>query len=551
MGLIESISRGGWSFRADAGGTPAPWDDYWYNPLGKASASGMRVDATSAKQLATVIACVGAKGRAMGTMPCKIYTDIPGGGKRVVTNHSIYDLLYYQPNSLQTAYEFKQMMQGHVELRGNAYAEILPGPRGAVDQLLPLHPDHVKVEVIKSSGRLRYIYNDPLTSATRVLLQEEVFHLRDFCDNSAVGQSRISMGMDVLGVALAQQDYAARFLKNDAKSSMAITGTAFRDKEDEDRFRKSFQSSQTGSNRGRIIMLPAGLDIKEMSVKPIDAQLLESRRASQIEICTLFNVLPHLVGVDAGKSATYASVEQFNIMHAVQCVLPMAVMWEQAIQRDLILDDRYFAKFSLASLLRGDTASRFAAYAVAIANGWMCQDDVRELEDLNPIPNGEGKTFWRPLNWAPLRQIANPTPALPPGKKVDPEAEVDDQDVEEGAGTDPGEQSAQHGRLKLLAASSSERCVRKEVLAVKKMIEHKADFPEIWDFYRAHTRFTTEVLHLESNAALNVMMANDSKSRELATLIEEEQLAEASAWVMKVSVEEPLRLATIAVEGVK
>src|SRR5580704_16470174 len=155
MKFVDRISRAWHGFRADVSGTPAPWDDYWYNPLGSASASGMRITADTAKRIGAVLACVGVIGRNLGMMPCKIFTESPDGSKKVVDHHPLYDVLYSTPNNFQTAFEFKQMMQGHLELRGNAYAEIKPGPRGAVDQLIPMHPDRVHVERIKETGRLR------------------------------------------------------------------------------------------------------------------------------------------------------------------------------------------------------------------------------------------------------------------------------------------------------------------------------------------------------------------------------------------------------------
>lgn len=546
MSLISSLMRGIFNFRADIGGAPAPWDDYWYEPVGMGSSSGMRISAESVKRLAVVIACVSCKARQLAALPFKIYTDIPGGGRRVVTNHPLYDVLYSQPNPWQTAFEFKMMMQAHVELRGNAYAEKIPGPRGPVDQLIPLHPDRVKVEVVKDSGRLRYIYDDPITNTTRTLLQHQVFHLRDFSDNSYVGQSRIAMGADALGLALAQQDYQSRFLRNDAKSSFAITGTNFKTDADAELFRDKLRQSQTGANRGRPLMLPMGLEIKELSVKPVDMQLLEAMKASDVRICTIFNVLPHLVGVDAGKAATYASVEQFNIMNAQQSVLPMAIMWEQAVERDLIAEQRYYMKASLASLLRGDTMSRYTAYNLALSTGWMCQDDVRELEDLNPIPEGVGKTFWRPMNWAPLSQIE-----APKEKKLGTGSSDDDQTAENGAGGDNVDLTARM-QLEILATSAAERCVRREVSALRRLVEVEAGPYQIIEFYAKHLDFICEVLHFDFEARVKAKMHLDAREQTLLQFFDGgwEKLA-AFTWIDQVGASEPAKLANIAVEGVK
>lgn len=484
--LLEKVCNLALRAEGETQGTPAPWDDFWYNPLGYASSSGMRVSPETAKRIAAVLACVSVIGRVMGAMPRGIYSEDPSGGKKLERNHPVYDLLATRPNQNQTAFEYFQMMQGHVELRGNAYSEIIPGPRGAVDQLVPMHPDRVIPEMMPS-GRIRYRYNDPLTNQTRTLVQEEVFHLRNFSDDGISGQSTVTLGADVFGSAMAAQDFSARYFRNDARSGMVITGANFKSKEDEDEFAESIRQQRTGDKRHGTLVLPSGLDVKSIGVNNADAQLLDSRKFSRIEICSIFGVPPHLIG-ETEKAATYASVEQFNIMFAVFCIWPRVVMWEQAIQRDLILYNKYFPKFSMGALLRGDTASRYNAYKVAIENGWMSQDDVRLLEDLNPIPGGQGKFYWRPLNWARLGE--NTTKAPNP----------DDTQTSDPAAGD-GAEAAAVQRLKLLAASAAERCVRKEVAAIRKLVDRKASAAEFDQFYAEHAAFIVEVLRIRESSA--------------------------------------------------
>jgi HK97 family phage portal protein len=477
--------------RADVSGSPAPWDDYWYQPIGIPSSVGMKISPDTVKRIAAVLACVGKIGRSMISLPPKIYTDAPGGGKKIATNHPLNYILTVAPNAQQTPADFFQMLQWHLELRGNAYAEIVPGARGAVDQLIPLHPDRVHVDRIKPSGRLLYKYNDPLTGNTRTLVQEEVFHIKNASDDGVMGQSTVAMGCDVFGVALAAQDYAARFFANDATPPGVIESAGkFRTKEDEDEFLASFQRAQTGKNRHKTALLPPGLSYKAIGVTPNDAQNLDSRKYSRIEIASLFDMPPHMIG-ETEKAATYASVEQFAIMFAVNCLLPRVIIWEQTIQRDLIQDEQYYVKFSLAAILRGDMAARYAAYQIGIQNGWLCQDDVRLLEDLNPIEDGTGKTYWRPLNWAPLAQIEPPAAPGAAGGN----APSDETGTGETA-DDPAATNAQAGRLKLLASSAAERCVRKEMSALRKLAERRATAEEFRGFYAEHANFIAEVLNI-------------------------------------------------------
>ena len=167
MSLIGSMVTGFQGLRAEIGGAPAPWDDYWYGPIGSGSVAGIRITPENAKRLGTVVAAVAAKCRAIGTLPCFLYMD-KADGKALAKSHPYFNLLFKRPNAMQTAFEFYEMLQGHVELRGNGYAELLTDSRGVVGEMVPMHPDRVTVEVL-DNGRLRYRYNDPLTRTTRTL----------------------------------------------------------------------------------------------------------------------------------------------------------------------------------------------------------------------------------------------------------------------------------------------------------------------------------------------------------------------------------------------
>src|ERR1039458_3889587 len=175
MAILRNLFDGALQIRADMGGTPAPGDDFWYQPIGSRSATGIRVTPESAKQVSTVLACVSKIAKTQAMLPLKIYKDTPDGGKKIAKSHPLFPVLYSRPNALQTAFEWRQMMQGHLELRNNAYSEIIPGKKRAIDQLVPMHPDRVHPEQLQS-GRIRYRYNDPLTSMDRFLMAEQVFH---------------------------------------------------------------------------------------------------------------------------------------------------------------------------------------------------------------------------------------------------------------------------------------------------------------------------------------------------------------------------------------
>lgn len=556
MSLISSMVNGFIGLRAEMGGAPAPWSDFWYGPAAQSASSGMRVSPDTVKRLGTVVAAVSAKARAMGTLPCFLYTDAPGNdGHMLAKKHPYFNLLHKRPNSIQTAFDFYEMMQGHLELRGNAYAELMTDSHGVIGEMVPMHPDRVTIEQLRN-GMLRYRYNDPLTGNTRYLLQDEVFHLREWADIAQAGQSRIAMGVDVLGNALAQQDYVGRYLKNDASAGIFVVGTNFADKASERKYIDAFQESGTGENRHRVRLLPPGVDIKSISVKPTDMQLLESIKASDAKICSLFNVLPHLIGVDSGKAATYASVEQFNLMHVQQCVLPMAVRWEQALERQVVEDDRFYIKFSLAALLRGDFATRMQGYAVAIEHGWLSQDDVRELEDLNPIAGGIGKKYWRALNWTTLDALPAAAQQARAQQQPDPS---DDSAEDEGIAEEPDEASAEARRqqLHILALDAGGRSVRRETRAMRRLLEQteaSGDFNAALDslgvLLRDSWTFTCSALHLDANAQITAHSWSDARGMQYRAALLSEDLQAAEGFVADYELAGAKQLAELAVKGV-
>jgi hypothetical protein len=215
-------------------------------------------------------------------------------------------------------------------------------------------------------------------------------------------------------------------------------------------------------------------------------------------------------------------------MYAVHCILPRLVMWEQAIQRDLIVSPKYFAKFGMGALLRGDTASRFNAYKVAIENGWMCQDEARLLEDLNPIPNGVGKTFWRPVNWAPLSQISTPAPTPQGGSPDDTDTEDPGDDNSAGDGTQGETETTKLARLELLANSAADRCVRKEVAGLRRLVSRGFDNYQAEEFYTEQLDFVGTVLALAPDAVSVLRQHYFQRAGELCEAFAESGAAELS-----------------------
>jgi HK97 family phage portal protein len=376
-------------------GLPSPEDDWWYRTIGPASLSGQEVTPDSSLKNAAVFGCVRFIAETIASLPLHIYRNLPGGGKERAVNHPLYSLLHDQPNRWQTAFEFIEMMQGHLELRGNAYAEILEGPRGFVDQLIPLHPDRIEIKVLES-GRLDYHYKDWRTGITRLIEQERMFHVRGWSSNGIMGVSPIALAAEAVGMSLAAQDYGARFFKNDARPGGLLEHPAELKEEAAKRIAKSWQEAQSGEHRHKIAVLESGMKYHELGLTNKDSQFLESRTFQGNEVARIFRVKPHKIGFL--EHATFSNIEHESIDSVVDTFLPRLRRWEQAIKRDLIIAKQtYFAEFLVDGLLRGDIKTRYEAYAIGRQWGWLSVNKILQMENMNPI-GPEGDRYLTPMN---------------------------------------------------------------------------------------------------------------------------------------------------------
>ena len=355
----------------------------------------MRVSADSAMRLAAVYACVRILSETMASLPMVLYRQRKDGGKDRVTDHWLYQVLAKRPNRYQNPFEWREMLQGHLALRGNAFCQIITDGRGEITQLVPIHPDRVRMELL-DSGEYRYRVRNQ-GGQEMLLPRGQVWHLRGLSSDGLFGLSPIELARESLGMALAAQDYGARFFNNDAKPTggwIEFPGT-FKDQEAKRVFRESYQAAQSGANRGKVLVLENGMKFHEVGVTNKDAQFLELRKFQITDIARLFRVPPHMIA-DLDR-ATFSNIEQQSLEFVMHTMTPWAERWEASIEADLMLDgDELEVEFDFANLMRGDAASRSAYYQSGIQNGWLTRNEARVAENLNPI-DGLDQPL-RPLN---------------------------------------------------------------------------------------------------------------------------------------------------------
>jgi HK97 family phage portal protein len=404
----------------------------------------MRVSPDSALRLAAVYACVRVLSESLASLPLVIYQRRADGGKDKVTDHWLYRLLAKRPNRFQNPFEWREMLQGHLALRGNAYNQIITNAKGEVVELMPLHPDRIRLELLPS-GEYRYRFTDRFGSES-ILPRGEVWHLRGLSSDGLMGMSPIELARENLGMALAAQDYGARFFANDAKPTggwIEFPGS-FKDSEAKKVFRESYQQAQSGANRGKVLVLENGMKFHEVGVTNKDAQFLELRKFQITDVARLFRVPPHMIG-DLDR-ATFSNIEQQSLEFVMHTMTPWAERWEASIESELLLEgDDIEVEFDFANLMRGDAASRASYYQSGIQNGWLTRNEARIAENLNPLEGLDEPL--RPLNM--VEESTAEDVALDTEQAEDPAKEV----------TEPSDEAA--ARLRALIDSSAERWARR------------------------------------------------------------------------------------------
>jgi HK97 family phage portal protein len=286
-----------------------------------------------------------------------------------------------------TSFVFRETLMSHLLLWGNAYAQIVRDGAGRVLAMYPLLPDKMTVDRT-TSGQLFYEYRTD--NGTAILRPEEVLHIPGLGFDGLIGYSPIAMAKNAIGMAIACEEYGASFFANGANPGGVLEHPGV--VKDPKRVRESWNSVYQGSaNAHRIAVLEEGMKFQAIGIPPEQAQFLETRKFQINEIARIFRIPPHMVG-DLEKSS-FSNIEQQSLEFVKYTLDPWVSRWEQAIQKALFLPSEkrvYFAKFNVDGLLRGDYQSRMNGYSVGRQNGWLSTNDIRELEDMNRIPEEEG-----------------------------------------------------------------------------------------------------------------------------------------------------------------
>ena len=374
--------------------------DAGYSFLFGRTTSGKPVNERTAMQTTAVYACVRILAEAVASLPLHVYEYQDDGGKKLVHDHPLYYLLHDEPNPEMTSFVFRETLMSHLLIWGNAYAQIIRDGAGRVLGLYPLLPDKMEVQR-DDRGNIYYVYSrnsdeNPMFKeyGNIKLKAEDVLHIPGLGFDGLVGYSPIAMAKNAVGMTLACEEYGASFFANGANPGGVLEHPGVL--KDPSKVRESWNSVYRGvSNAHKIAVLEEGMKYQQIGIPPEEAQFLETRKFQINEIARLYRIPPHMVG-DLDKSS-FSNIEQQSLEFVKYTLDPWVIRWEQSLQRSLLLPGekgKYFIKLNVDGLLRGDYQSRMNGYAVGRQNGWFSANDIREMENMNPIPDEEGGNLY-------------------------------------------------------------------------------------------------------------------------------------------------------------
>jgi HK97 family phage portal protein len=425
--------------------------------------SGARVNPNTA--LEWVFDAVQVRSQSLASLPFKLFRTKSNGDKELATKHPAYRLAHDSPHPDLTSFEARNMLNSHLDLRGNAYAQIVRDNGGRLRRLVPIHPDRVVVKRSRefTADGLRPLIYDVTNEGfggTAQLSAFDMLHIRGFTSDGIVGLSPIRVKAETIGLGMAATEHAARMFSNGARPSGILEHPGKLGDEGLKNLRSSWQAIHGGvENSGKVAILEENMKFHEVGLSNLDAQLLESRKYSRTEIASMYRVPPHMLG-DLDR-ATFSNIEQQSLDFVIHCMLPIITNWEQRWNQSLLTEEEqgeYFFRFNVAGLLRGDQKSRYEAYRIGLGRagepGWITVNDIREVEDMNRVEGGD--TLF--------------------------------------SGVDPNAQAKTTRSLAPLLIDGLGRGLRKEAKALRAIVRKTDAAKEVDTFYGEHRRYLLEVL---------------------------------------------------------
>ena len=366
---------------------------------GKLAKSGVSVTMRDAIRVATVLACARLIAQGVAQVPLKVYREShsdAGLDVRVsARDHPLYYLLHSSPNRWQTSYEYRETMALHLVLAGAHYS-FVNRVSGRVVELIAIEPNRVTVDRA-DDGTLTYKVSSD-KGASQEFPESAIWHVRGLSWNGWQGLDALDLAREAVGLAMSADAAHARMFANGIRPAGVYSVEGKLDSTQYKQLRQFLMDNNAGESSGLPMIVDRGAKWLQHSFSGVDAQHLETRKFQVEEVCRAMGVMPLMVGY-SDKTATYASAEQMFLAHVVHTLTPWYTRIEQSIDAHLIgrrdAEQGFYAKFVVAGLLRGAMRDRAEYFSRALGAGgspaWMTQDEVRALEEMNPVGGDAGR----------------------------------------------------------------------------------------------------------------------------------------------------------------
>ena len=329
----------------------------------------------------------------LASLPCVLYRRLPDGSREHALDDDRYWLVNDEPNTAMSASSFFEALTGQMVLLGNCYSRLVYDGLGRLERIDPFLPETVTPRV--NGQEIEYL----VSSGGEVIQSADMLHVMGLSGDGLVGYSVIAKARESLGAAIAAEQMASAQFGSGSVPGGILVSPMRLDKEKREHLRREWEEIHRGPTKGgRVAILHGGMDYKPLAISNEDSQFLQSREFSIRDVARWFRVPSHML-FDTKDSSVRANIEQQAIEFIVYSMRPWLNRWERELKRKLLTRAErktlYF-EFALDSLLRGDIASRYAAYSIARQWGWLSVNEIRQTENLNAVPGGD--VYLQPSN---------------------------------------------------------------------------------------------------------------------------------------------------------
>lgn len=362
------------------------------------------IDSDTAMKYSAVFACNRVLSETLASMPAMLYRKNKNGEREARNDLAVYDILHNAPNKEMSPFTYKEASMTAINLGGNAVSEKLVNSYGGLVGLYPYPWDVVRIGRNQETRELEYRIRDG--TKERILRRDQIFHVPGPSFNGVVGLTPIEYLASAIRLGLSYEQFGVNFYKNGAHASGVFSFPNVLSDQAYQRLKEDLTKAYTGlANTGKPILLEDGGDFKQLTIKPADAQLIENKRFQIEDVARIYRVPLHLI--QELSRSTNNNIEKQSLEFVMYTMLPWFKRWEENINMQLLTRRErmagYYIEFKVDALLRGDMKSRAIAYATGRQWGWLSVNDIRRLENMNPIPNGD--IYLQPLNMGEAGKI--------------------------------------------------------------------------------------------------------------------------------------------------